>query len=813
MRNPILAPLVHALVIVAAILSLAGPAAAQAAAEGAQRLRRVAVIGDAAAVGAGPTARVDAWPEQLGRALGSGYAVRSFVRQNASVDPKSPRFVRGLPEWTWLTDFAPDAVVIALGSADAMTVGFPAASRLDAGMREIIESLQALPTKPSLFVSLPHGCAPSWPRAATYRANRTRVLEAWTRVVGATGVTAIDLDPALAGHEAALKDGVAADALAGESIVRVVATAILSKEGIDAEAFLAGRSTVYRPNAALPALGRIRAVVDGEVVEPMRGAETWTREGSALVGTPASATLAMDLNAGEGPFRWRMRLRVDGGEGSAAQLFLDDQYFLLENSSRQTSFSGELFRGKPVVGPAIDLWQRGEEFDLEVRRAGHDLEFLIDGKVIFACPAGGWSCKAIALIPMQSTVSLRAWTVEVGDPSNEPPTFVDLADRTDLQVVVDRREGQYLGHPSTVLLDDGRTILLAYPLGHGRGAIVFRRSEDGGRTWGEPLPTPTNWATSLETPTLHRLSDPTRGGAPRHVLFSGLHPTRIASSEDNGVTWTELAAVPTVGENAVPWGGIVTMSSVIETRDGRALAFFHDDGRFFRPNGRGTGVSTVYATESRDGGRSWSAPRAILSRERVFLCEPGVVRSPDGKRLVMLLRENNRVANSFLSISDDDGATWSEPRELPWWLTGDRHVIARLKDGRFLVTMRDMARTSPTYGDWVAWVGSWEDLERGDRGDARLRLMNNFDGTDCGYAGLEVLPDGTVVATSYGHWIEGQQPFIVTVRLPPALLKTLGTDDAGADAAGEEASGDSTSDSEGETDDPDAADFPPADAP
>jgi hypothetical protein len=289
------------------------------------------------------------------------------------------------------------------------------------------------------------------------------------------------------------------------------------------------------------------------------------------------------------------------------------------------------------------------------------------------------------------------------------------------------------------------------------------------------------------------------------VLFSGLHPTRIASSEDNGVTWTELAAVPTTGEKSEPWGGIVTMSSVIETRDGRALAFFHDDGRFFRPNGRGTGVSTVYATDSRDGGRTWSAPRAILSRERVFLCEPGVVRSPDGKRLVMLLRENNRVANSFLSISDDDGATWSEPRELPWWLTGDRHVIARLKDGRFLVTMRDMARSSPTYGDWVAWIGSWEDLERGDRGEARIRLMNNFDGTDCGYAGLEVLPDGTVVATSYGHWVEGQQPFIVSVRIPAALLRTLGTDAMPDD--GDDASASSPSD------EPDARELPPADAP
>ena len=34
---------------------------------------------------------------------------------------------------------------------------------------------------------------------------------------------------------------------------------------------------------------------------------------------------------------------------------------------------------------------------------------------------------------------------------------VDLDQRHDLQVVVDKEEGVYLGHPSTVLLEDGKT--------------------------------------------------------------------------------------------------------------------------------------------------------------------------------------------------------------------------------------------------------------------------------------------------------------------------------------------------------------------
>ncbi len=72
--------------------------------------------------------------------------------------------------------------------------------------------------------------------------------------------------------------------------------------------------------------------------------------------------------------------------------------------------------------------------------------------------------------------------------------LIDLSAQTHRQVIVDREPGQYLGHPTTVLLEDGRTMLCVYPRGHGRGPVVMKRSTDGGLTWSERLPVPENWA-------------------------------------------------------------------------------------------------------------------------------------------------------------------------------------------------------------------------------------------------------------------------------------------------------------------------------
>ena len=59
----------------------------------------------------------------------------------------------------------------------------------------------------------------------------------------------------------------------------------------------------------------------------------------------------------------------------------------------------------------------------------------------------------------------------------------------------------------------------------------------------------------------------------------------------------------------------------------------------------------------------------------------------------------------FVIFSNDEGLTWTEPKELPAALTGDRHVAKYTKDGRLFISFRDTTHVSPTKGDWVGWGG------------------------------------------------------------------------------------------------------------
>ena len=462
--------------------------------------------------------------------------------------------------------------------------------------------------------------------------------------------------------------------------------------------------------------------------------------------------------AGPGPFIIRAKIRIKNPGGTAAAFQLGKNYFGFDGRQNDIYLNGPIF-GDEVISlkPNKKYIQADKWFRFEITRFDSVIRFYIDSVEIHELTfAEGFTGK-MGFHPIRAKMdimdfSARGTLVPV---SLQPPGFtipiVDISQEKGRQVMIDKDSEQYLGHPTTVLLEDGKTMYIVYPEGHGGGSVIMKKSSDRGKTWSERLEVPESWATSKEVPTLYPTVD--KKGKKRIIMFSGLNPIRLAVSENKGKSWSEL-------EPIFDFGGIVAMGDMIRLNNGDYMAFFHDDSRFINGDMK-RGRFTVYSTTSNDGGLSWSNPQIIVSDKYHDLCEPGVIRSPDGRQIAMLLRENGRRYNSSIIFSDNEGRSWTKPRELPASLTGDRHQCLYAQDGRLVITFRDHTYQSPMQGDFVAWVGTYDDLVKGTEGQYRVRLLDNKSAWDCGYPAFEIFPDGSFFAATYGKWEKDRPNFIM----------------------------------------------------
>ena len=372
-------------------------------------------------------------------------------------------------------------------------------------------------------------------------------------------------------------------------------------------------------------------------------------------------------------------------------------------------------------------------------------------------------------------------------------------------VTVDRGFDYYLGHPDLVYFKG--KLITAYPLGHGKGQIAMKTSSDLGKTW-DPIDEtelPESFKYSQETPTLYKLEF--TDGTEKVLLVSGC-PSWSDDDEyyangfnfslsDDGVNYTEFQnaygvewansmpdrgdplydsypedELPNFDENGkvLPYDVIVAMSSLTRLRGENGnyidkwMGTFHDYD-FYN--------YVSYLTFDDNGLPQWSVPKKFLSAQREVeaaadLCELEVYRAPEGE-LILLGRSNSRTMNSLISVSYDEGRTWSALKELPYCLTGDRHKAEYDPiSGKMLVSFRlylpkvkphALSRYTETGGYWVAWCGTPSDLldyatdptkdKSAPFGDKLLVLGKTNDGlSDCGYAGLQII-DGTAVSVSY----------------------------------------------------------------
>ena len=336
--------------------------------------------------------------------------------------------------------------------------------------------------------------------------------------------------------------------------------------------------------------------------------------------------------------------------------------------------------------------------------------------------------------------SLAAIGVSSGARRDYSIPMLDLNRANVLFTTVDRSEG-YLGQPTSVLFRDGKTLLAAYPGGHGHGKLILSRSTDAGSSW-KRVNIPDQQVG--ETPTLYHLDLP--GGKERVLLVTCQPREGVLEwmwSDDRGDTWTGRRQWKLEGTRGI----IVALASLwpVQGEPMKWRGVFHDfDFNNYTVDlslEEGAGNPCRFDNLRKIGFASQEG--RDLSR-RAGLCEAGLVTRPDGKRIALLFRPERRSHNAMVSFSDDNGLTWTDPKELPGALTGHRHESVNLKDGRTMIFMRDFSplnERNPSHGDWVAWVGTFDDIEQGREGQYRIRLRKNYgsslNGTmgDCGYSG------------------------------------------------------------------------------
>ena len=440
--------------------------------------------------------------------------------------------------------------------------------------------------------------------------------------------------------------------------------------------------------------------------------------------------------------------------------------------------------GSHDLGPIEDRVEYGKNFTLVLELKARKLGIYIDNNRVAELdfhPDEEILPLRFGFNPKGAVINIKEFKASAGKFQDiELLTYtipqIDLDGRRDLQVFVARDSTEYFGHPSSVLLDDGKTITMMYLNGHAYGEPRWQRSYDGGLTWSGHLPLPGQWfevpqyddpAIRLktpfsETPTLYRFPDVP--GVDRVCMYTGRYPSRYALSEDGGASWSELRPLFLGGEQIAK--ATVMFSDMIGLKDGSYMLTYHQ---------REGETTTVYGAITRDG-LSFGQPVSIAKHAKADLCEGEFIRSPDGDRIALLLRENTRQFQSFITFSEDEGKTWSTPREVPPSLTGDRHKAVFATDGRLMISFRDRGHDSPTFGSWVAWVGTFKDLEEGNEGQYRIFLKKNFKGTDCAYPTVHLLPDGTIFLATYGQWEPGNPNNILSFRLKMEELDRLYND-------------------------------------
>ena len=205
-------------------------------------------------------------------------------------------------------------------------------------------------------------------------------------------------------------------------------------------------------------------------------------------------------------------------------------------------------------------------------------------------------------------------------------------------------------------------------------------------------------------------------------------------STDNGHTW-EL----TVPVDIAPYQGAFSPKGATELSNGDVILALgsqeHDP------------LAASFVVRSTDKGRSWQKPVAAARVPGRIFSEPSVVATQNSKLLLMSREEV--TGHIYQSESRDGGATWSPPKQLPFW--GYPTHCIRLMDGRILITY---GRRKQPYGIRAA-LSEDEGQTWGEEIIIRDDMLDSSQGLNLGYPSVIEYAPGKLFTAYYGEDTDG----------------------------------------------------------
>jgi lysophospholipase L1-like esterase len=191
----------------------------------AQQKIKVACIGNSITAGSGVKDKNNVYPAQLQRMLGDGYEVVNFGVSGRTMLKNGDRPYWKEKAFVTAKEFAPDIVIIKLGTNDSKAQNWKFASEFESDYRAFIQEFKNLPSKPKIWLCYPVPVVKT-NFGITDSVVRTQVIPHIKNVAKAEDLKIINLYKGLKNFKDHIPDGVHPDDVGAGQIAKTVYKAI-----------------------------------------------------------------------------------------------------------------------------------------------------------------------------------------------------------------------------------------------------------------------------------------------------------------------------------------------------------------------------------------------------------------------------------------------------------------------------------------------------------------------------------------------------------------------------------------------------------